>query len=89
MKKIIESKTSQLAASEKYFRTLIETNSDAIVLLDQAGNTIYMTPSTERIMGYSLREMQRIDGLELIHPKDRIKKTVVTSPRLSSTQAAL
>jgi len=71
LKKIIGDKTKQLATSEKYYRTLIETSSDAIVLLDAHGKVIYQTPSAEKISGYSLSEMGQIDGLTLIHPEDR------------------
>jgi PAS domain S-box-containing protein len=71
LKEIIEQKTNELAKSEKYFRTLIETSSDAIVLMDIAGKVLYQTPSTEKTLGYTLAEIQEIDGLELIHPDDR------------------
>ena len=70
LKKVIESKTRHIANSEKYYRTLIETSSDAIVLIDREGNTIYQTPSTEKIGGYSLAEMQQIGGVNLVHPDD-------------------
>lgn len=71
LEKIIDEKTAQLAKSEKYFRTLIETSSDAVVLLDSGGKVLYQTPSAEKILGYSLTEMQQMDGLQLIHPDDR------------------
>ncbi len=68
---LVEEKTMQLAASEKYFRSLIEKSADAIVLIDQMGKVLYQSPSTERISGYSLREMHELDGVDLIHPDDR------------------
>ena len=71
LKKIIGEKSELLLKSERYFRTLIETSSDAIVLLDVDGKVLYQTPSTEKILGYSLAEMQEMDGIELIHPDDR------------------
>lgn len=77
LKRIIASKTKQLVASEKYYRTLIETSSDAIVLLDATGGVLYQTPSTERITGYTLAEIQAIDGIELIHPDDRSSDSAV------------
>jgi PAS domain S-box-containing protein len=69
--KMVEEKTLQLAASEKYFRALIEKSSDAIVLLDDTGKVLYQSPSTDLISGYSIREIQAIDSLQLIHPDDR------------------
>jgi len=71
LNKIIDEKTEQLAKSERYFRTLIETSSDAVVLLDPDGQVLYQSPSAEKILGYSLAEMQQMNGLELIYPDDR------------------
>jgi PAS domain S-box-containing protein len=71
LREIIASQTSELAAKEKYFRTLIETSTDAIVLLDETGKVLYQTPSTERISGYSFAEIQDIDSRKLVHPQHR------------------
>lgn len=71
LKKIIDEKTEQLSKSERYFRTLIETSSDAIVLLDANGQVLYQSPSTDKILGYTLTEVQKINNLQLIHPDDR------------------
>jgi PAS domain S-box-containing protein len=71
LKKIIDEKTEQLSKSERYFRTLIETSSDAIVLLDANGQVLYQSPSTDKILGYTLTEVQQMDNLQLIHPDDR------------------
>ncbi len=73
LKEIIESKTSELSARKKYYRTLIEASSDAIVLLDAMGKVLYQSSSAEKITGYTLTEMQSVDGLDLIHPADRDK----------------
>jgi PAS domain S-box-containing protein len=70
LKKIIAEKTEQLVKSEKYFRTLIETSTDAIRLLDGSGTVSYQTPSAEKITGYSLIERQRLSSIDLIHPDD-------------------
>jgi PAS domain S-box-containing protein len=70
-KKEIERKTIELATSENYFRTLIETSLDAIVLMDAEGKVLYQTPSAEKISGYSLQEIQSINGIEVIHPQYR------------------
>lgn len=71
LKSIIAEKSKQLANDEQYYRTIIETSSDAIVLLSEKGEVTYQTPSTQRISGYSLPDFQKRDGLELIHPDDR------------------
>ncbi len=67
---LIRIKTSQLAASEQYYRSLIENSGDAIVLLDKNGNVIYQTNSAERISGYSIEEMKNLETKDIIHPDD-------------------
>jgi PAS domain S-box-containing protein len=71
LEKIIALKTHELTAKEKYYRTLIQTSSDAIVLVDEVGKVLNQTPSTERISGYTLAEMQKLNGIELLHPDYR------------------
>lgn len=68
LKKIISEITQELANQEKRYRTLIETSTDAIVLLDKSGKVPYQTPSVERIIGYSFEDMQNMDNDSLVHP---------------------
>ncbi len=70
LNKLIRIKTSQLAASEKYFRSLIENSGDAIVLLDKNGKVMYQTSSAERISGYSFNDMKYLETKDIIHPDD-------------------
>jgi PAS domain S-box-containing protein len=70
LKKIIDEKTAELAKSERYFRTLIETSSDAVILCTANGKVLYQTPSAETITGYSLSERQKISRSDLVHPDD-------------------
>jgi PAS domain S-box-containing protein len=86
---VINEKTRQVEASEKYFRTLIETSSDAIVLMDATGRVLYQTPSTEKISGYSLKEIQNMDGIELIHPEDRLEDNIMFMNLVNTPGAVL
>jgi PAS domain S-box-containing protein len=61
----------RLEASEKYYRTLIEKSSDAIVLLDRDQKIIYHSPSTERITGYSSEELHNKPSLDFVYPAQR------------------
>ena len=70
LNKLVQEKTHQLASSERYYRSLIEKSSDAIVLFDANGRVLYQSPRTERISGYSLHEMQNINIRDLIHSVD-------------------
>jgi PAS domain S-box-containing protein len=71
LNRLVHEKTRQLASSEKYFRSLIEKSSDAIVLFDRNGKVLYQSPRTEKIIGYSLVEIQLTNTIELIPPEDR------------------
>jgi PAS domain S-box-containing protein len=73
LKKIITEKTKELADQEKYYRTLIQTSTDAISLMDKTGKIIYQTLSVERIIGYTYEDMQQIDSFSLIHPDTSVR----------------
>lgn len=70
LRRLVEIKTHELGVSEKYFRSLIEKSSDAIVLLDHEGKVIYQSSSTEKISGYSPKELPLLNTRDLIHPDD-------------------
>lgn len=54
---IIREKTKLLAESERYFRTLIETSSDGLILLGVSGEIIYAAQSASQITAYSKYEL--------------------------------
>ena len=61
----------QLQENERRFRSLIENSTDIIQILDRNGIYQYVSPSQERILGYTSRELIGKSVLELIHPNDR------------------
>lgn len=65
----------QLMANEKRFRALIENSSDGIVLLSRDGIINYISPSGERIIGYTKEELLGENRLNYIHPDDQEKVT--------------
>jgi PAS domain S-box-containing protein len=71
MQQIIINKTRELVASERYFRTLIESSTDVIVLFDKDGRTIYRTASFEKITGYSKEDMQKIYDIDMVVPEEK------------------
>ncbi len=60
-----------LSASEKRFRALIENSTDGIALVSADATVLYVSPSNERIYGYSAEEIIHRNGLDLVHPDDR------------------
>lgn len=77
-KKVVDSITH----NEKYFRALVENNEDIITVLDENLNTLFRSPSSERITGYSDIDFSKITDKEYFHPdyvgymQDIIQKTL-------------
>jgi PAS domain S-box-containing protein len=75
----------RLEASEKYYRTLIEKSTDAIILLDRSRRIVFHSPSTERIIGYSHHEIHNRHALEFVHPSqktyfDNLLESIIDTP---------
>lgn len=60
----------ELANSEEYFRLLTENSSDLIRTHDLDANPTYVSPSVERILGYTVEEFMALPALSLVHPDD-------------------
>lgn len=58
-------------SSEHHFRSLIENITDGIVLINGDSETIYQSPSAERITGFTLQETKDRLVFEFIHPDDQ------------------
>jgi PAS domain S-box-containing protein len=59
-----------LRDSEEHFRRLTENAHDLVAVSDLDGRLRYVSPSVERILGYSPDEMLRIETAEITHPDD-------------------
>lgn len=62
-----------LRKSEELFRTIIEKSNDVISLVGRDGNTLYVSPSVKRVMGYYPVERVGRPFHEIIFPEDRAK----------------
>ena len=60
--------TDAFKQSEKLFLTLIENSSDAIALLTAEGVFLYVSPSVQRILGFTPEELLGRNGFELVPP---------------------
>ncbi len=67
---ITEAREAQekLRLSEKHFRSLIENSNDILSICDEQVNFFYVSPSVERMLGYSPDEYIRLNGRGLTHP---------------------
>ena len=60
-------------ASEGRYRALLESTSEALVLLDANGRIQYASAAMRRVLGYNSDEILGRPGLGFVHPKDRKK----------------
>jgi PAS domain S-box-containing protein len=60
----------ELQRSEEYFRSLTESTSDVIIVLDAGGSMLYVSPSVERAAGYRPEEIVGRNLVDFAHPED-------------------
>lgn len=62
-----------LRRQERYFKALIECTSDAIAVVDRNGKPKYLSPTCERMLGYTTQEAneKRTESIsDYVHPED-------------------
>jgi PAS domain S-box-containing protein len=80
-----------LHASERRFRALIESSSDAIALFGPDGTILYGSPATARILGYTSEEFVGRNAFDLIRDEDRgyVRERLAESLRHPGEQVAV
>jgi two-component system, cell cycle sensor histidine kinase and response regulator CckA len=63
----------RLIRGEELFRLISENAADMIAVVDMEGRRVFNSFSYERVLGYSLEELQKSSSFEQIHPEDREK----------------
>ena len=73
MRRQLQARADELAASEARFRALAEHGSDLVCVLAPDGGALYGSPSYARILGASIEDLHQAAGgpLAAIHPDDR------------------
>ncbi len=66
---------AELRRREERFRSLIENASDLIVVLNNAGVIRYVSPSVDRLLGYTPQDFTGSNKFHLVHPEDLAKAT--------------
>lgn len=57
---------------EKRFASLVEHGADGVAILSTTGIPIYISPSIERVLGYTVEESLTLDLFSATHPDDSI-----------------
>jgi PAS domain S-box-containing protein len=60
-----------LRDTEERFRLMVENSHDIMTVRDADAKVRYMSPSVNRVLGYTQEQMIGSTGFELIHPEDR------------------
>lgn len=61
-----------LRASEERFRSLVQNSTDCVSVTDREGLMTYISPSVERILGYTPDEFVGKFGFDFVHPDDLV-----------------
>ncbi|MEY2420313.1 MAG: hypothetical protein QOI95_380 [Acidimicrobiaceae bacterium] len=70
---------TQLEASERRFRSLIEHSSDVVTVIDADGTIIYDSPSSEAVLGYPTQDRVGRDGFAFVHEEDRARTVAIVA----------
>jgi PAS domain S-box-containing protein len=62
-----------LATSELRFRSLIENSADGITVVSYQGTVTYVSPSIERLLGYTPEEAIGRQAMDFVHRQDRVR----------------
>ena len=60
-----------LRERERGYRLLAENVEDVVVRLDLSGKRLYMSPSIEKMLGWTPAEALQHEGYEIVHPAHR------------------
>src|SRR6185295_8285082 len=68
---------SQLKASKSWLGALLEHSQDLVTAIAADGQSLFHSPSVERVLGYHPSELEHSDAFALLHPEDLSKVRAV------------
>ncbi|MEQ1699571.1 MAG: EAL domain-containing protein [Ilumatobacteraceae bacterium] len=74
----------RLMVSEQQYRLLAENGNDVVVLSVPGGGVVWVSPSVNKVLGWTTADLIGVTVLDLVHPEDR----VTTEPTLDRLFAA-
>ena len=63
----------QLAERDQLYQLISENAADMIALVDSNGRRLYNSPAYQKVLGYTLEDLQNTSSIEQVHPDDRLK----------------
>ena len=68
----------RLAESEKYYRSLVESSSDVVLVISQGAEIIFAGGAGRRDLGYELSDVLGRKAFELVHPDNLVEQAEIT-----------
>jgi PAS domain S-box-containing protein len=68
----------RLRQSEEYFRSLAESSSDVILVLNQEGNLLFVAGAGKEDFGYEVKDFLGTSGILLVHPDNQLEQAEIT-----------
>jgi diguanylate cyclase (GGDEF)-like protein/PAS domain S-box-containing protein len=78
----VAERTSELRASEEHFRSIVQSISDVVIILDDAYRVRYQSPAAGRLLGYDDDEMVGRFAADFAHPGD-LRRGILATERLA------
>ena len=68
----------RLQQSEEYFRSLAESSSDVILVVNREGNILFIAGAGKEDFGYDVQEFLGTSGILLVHPDNQLEQAEIT-----------
>ncbi len=85
----VSARTAELRKSEVRFRSLLQSSSDVITLIDDDGLIVYQTASVERVLGFRPSDYVGRALAELLHPDDMHRARAVIAQAVAQPDVGI
>jgi diguanylate cyclase (GGDEF)-like protein/PAS domain S-box-containing protein len=85
----VAARTAELEKSEVRFRSLVQSSSDVITILDDEGTILFQTPSVERVFGYAPGDYVGRTIWELLHPEELSRVRQMLDEAMAAPESSL
>ncbi|HZF99925.1 MAG TPA: PAS domain S-box protein, partial [Chitinophagales bacterium] len=89
LEKVQQVFVDELIKKEKHYRALVENGADAVVILNAEGKITYVSPSIERVLGYTEAEIMQLDLSSIVRPEDVAAGEIKIAESLSKPGVAI